>query len=58
MSDSLLVADTISVRRGGQAILEELTLAVPRGSRTLVCGPSGAGKSTLFAVLGLLEPPD
>ncbi|MDG5761574.1 ATP-binding cassette domain-containing protein [Natronococcus sp. A-GB1] len=58
MGDPVLTADSVSVRRGGQAILEELSLSIPRGSRTLVCGPSGAGKSTLFAVLGLLDSPD
>lgn len=58
MDDPVLMADTVSVRRGGQPVLEELSLTIPAGSRTLVCGPSGAGKSTLFAVLGLLEPPD
>lgn len=58
MGNPVLTADSVSVRRSGQAVLEELSLAIPRGSRTLVCGPSGGGKSTLFTVLGLLEPPD
>ena len=58
MTTPVLAADDISVRRGGQSILEALSLSIPTDSRTLVQGPSGAGKSTLFSVLGLLEPPD
>ncbi|MFC4438491.1 MULTISPECIES: ABC transporter ATP-binding protein [Natrialbaceae] len=57
-ADPVLAADAVSVRRGGQPILEELSLSIPAGSRTLVRGPSGAGKTTLFSVLGLLETPD
>ncbi|ELY56429.1 ABC transporter ATP-binding protein [Natronococcus jeotgali] len=56
--EPVLAAIDVSVGRGGQPILEELSLSIPTGSRTLVRGPSGAGKSTLFSVLGLLEPPD
>jgi ABC-type lipoprotein export system ATPase subunit len=58
MATPVLAADDVSVRREGLQILEELSLSIPAGSRTLVQGPSGAGKSTLFSVLGLLEPPD
>ncbi|ELY54949.1 ABC transporter ATP-binding protein [Natronococcus amylolyticus DSM 10524] len=58
MDVPVLETDDVSVRRGDQPILEELSLSIPAGSRTLVQGPSGAGKSTLFSVLGLLESPD
>ncbi|WP_306059829.1 ABC transporter ATP-binding protein [Natronococcus wangiae] len=57
-ADPVLAAEAVSVRRGGQPILEELSLLIPAGSRTLVRGPSGAGKTTLFSVLGLLDTPD
>jgi ABC-type lipoprotein export system ATPase subunit len=57
-ADPVLAAEDVSVRRGGQPILETLSIAIPAGSRTLVRGPSGAGKSTLFSILGLLETPD
>ncbi len=56
--EPVLAATDVSMRRGGQPILEALSLSITAGSRTLVRGPSGAGKSTLFSVLGLLEPPD
>ncbi|MDG5821300.1 ABC transporter ATP-binding protein [Natronococcus sp. A-GB7] len=58
MAPPVLAVDDVSVRRGDQPILEELSLSIPAGSRTLVQGPSGTGKSTLFSVLGLLESPD
>lgn len=56
--DAVLTADALSVQRGGQPILDELSLSIPAGSRTLVRGPSGAGKTTLFSMLGLLDTPD
>lgn len=37
--------------------LDDVSLAVPRGSLTLVRGPSGSGKTTLLALLGALERP-
>lgn len=57
-TEPVLEATAVSVRRGGQPILDRLSLSVPQGARILVRGPSGAGKTTLFSVLGLLEPPD
>lgn len=56
--DAVLAADSVSVQRGGQPILDEISLSVPAGSRTLVRGPSGSGKTTLFSMLGLLDTPD
>jgi ABC-type lipoprotein export system ATPase subunit len=57
VSDSILVADNLSVRRHGIAILEGVSLQVPATSKILIQGPSGAGKTTLFAMLGLLDKP-
>jgi ABC-type lipoprotein export system ATPase subunit len=57
VSDSVLVADGISVTRGDVTLLEEISLSVPSDSRLLIKGPSGAGKTTLFTVLGLLDEP-
>ncbi len=37
--------------------LEEVSLAVERGSITLLTGPSGSGKTTLLALLGALDRP-
>lgn len=54
MSDGLIV-NGLSVRLGGQPILDQIDLAVPLGTVTGLIGPNGAGKSTLMrAILGLL----
>lgn len=56
--DSLaLEATDISVTRGSEEILNDVSIAVPADGRMLVQGPSGAGKTTLFNVLGLLDRP-
>ena len=47
----------VQLVRGTRAVLDDIDLAVPRGSITAVLGPSGSGKSTLLAALtGELEP--
>lgn len=41
----------------GPAVLDGLSLTVPRGTISVLCGPSGSGKSTLADILGgLLRP--
>ena len=43
--------------RGGNTVLRDINLEIPRGGITAVLGPSGSGKSTLLAALtGELEP--
>ena len=50
-----LDVDCISVRYGGDAVLQEVSLRVAHGAQVAVVGPNGAGKSTLFkALVGLL----
>ena len=47
----------LRLERGGNVVLRDIDLQVPRGSITAVLGPSGSGKSTLLAALtGELEP--
>jgi cobalamin transport system ATP-binding protein len=47
----------VSVRFGVRAVLERLTLDVPRARWTSIIGPNGCGKSTLLRTLaGLLRP--
>ena len=47
--------DCVSVRYGGDAVLQEVSLRVAHGAQVAVVGPNGAGKSTLFkALVGLL----
>jgi ATPase subunit of ABC transporter with duplicated ATPase domains len=53
----VLSAKAITLSRGGQTILEDVSLSVSPGDRVGVVGPNGIGKSTLLAVMaGLLEP--
>ena len=53
----LLSASGIALRRGGEAILDGVDLAVGAGETVTVVGPNGAGKTTLLRVmLGQLKP--
>ena len=51
-----LVADNISVERGGRLILDNLAFKVAPGEILLLTGPNGAGKTTLIRALGGLMP--
>ena len=53
----LLRATGIVVRRGGEAILDDVDLTVGAGETVTVVGPNGAGKTTLLRImLGQLQP--
>jgi ATPase subunit of ABC transporter with duplicated ATPase domains len=54
----VLAAKSITVIRGGQLILDSVSLSVGPGSRIGVVGPNGIGKSTLLRVLAGLDQPD
>jgi ATPase subunit of ABC transporter with duplicated ATPase domains len=54
----MLVARDVTVHRGGQLVLDAVSLAVGAGQRVGVVGPNGIGKSTLLRVLAGLERPD
>ncbi len=52
-----LNASGLTVRRGGRAILDDVSFAAGAGDFVAVIGANGAGKSTLLSVLaGLLKP--
>ncbi len=57
MSDNLLVADKLSVSRGGRQVLDSVSFSVGRGDVFALLGGNGAGKSTtLLTLLGLVTP--
>jgi zinc transport system ATP-binding protein len=47
----LLEIDALTVRRHQEALLDQVTLRVCRGTVHVVVGPNGAGKSTLLAAM-------
>lgn len=52
-----LEARSLTVRRGGRAILDDVSFAARAGDFVAVVGANGAGKSTLLSTLaGLLKP--
>ncbi len=55
-----MMIEVCGARRGyGDFLaLDDVDLAVPRGSLTALVGPSGSGKSTLLRVIAGLEVPD
>ncbi|MGH9055360.1 MAG: ABC-F family ATP-binding cassette domain-containing protein [Acidimicrobiales bacterium] len=54
----MLSARDATVHRGGQTVLDAVSLSVDAGSRIGVVGPNGVGKTTLLRVLAGLEVPD
>jgi heme exporter protein A len=52
-----LIADTITLERGGRAVIEGLSFAAAGGDAVVLTGPNGAGKTTLIrALAGFLAP--
>lgn len=43
---------------GTTAVLDGVSLSLPKGGLTSIIGPNGAGKSTLLSVLSRLTRPD
>ncbi|TBU98524.1 Fe(3+)-dicitrate ABC transporter ATP-binding protein [Stutzerimonas kirkiae] len=52
-----LHADAVTLRRDTRTISENLSIAIPEGSFTVIVGPNACGKSTLLAALSRLLKP-
>jgi ABC-type multidrug transport system ATPase subunit/pSer/pThr/pTyr-binding forkhead associated (FHA) protein len=55
-SRARLVAEALSVSRGGRTLLHDVSLTLPPGSFTAIIGASGSGKSTLLSALSGVRP--
>lgn len=54
--DPLIRAEHLGFARGGQVILDDVSLEVAAGERVALVGPSGSGKTTLLTIIaGLLQ---
>jgi putative ABC transport system ATP-binding protein len=53
----LFELDSVTYRRAGRTVLDEVTATVPPGA-SAVAGPSGSGKSTLLRLLNRLADPE
>ncbi len=58
MSSPLLVAESVTVRRGPRLILDAVSASVHTGDRIGVVGRNGSGKSTLLRTLAGVVAPD
>jgi ABC-type polar amino acid transport system ATPase subunit len=53
---SVLAVSSLGVRRGGRAVVEDVTFEADRGDVVAIMGPSGAGKTTVARAIAGLEP--
>ena len=54
----MLEVENLSKSFGGLRVIDQVSFAVPKGSRTALIGPNGAGKTTLFNLISGVYPLD
>ncbi len=54
----MIALEDVTVRRGGRAVVDDLSLALRRGEFGVLVGPSGCGKSTTLRTVNRLVHPD
>ena len=52
----MIEIENVSMTRQGNRILDDVTLALPKGGITALIGPNGAGKSSLLSLIARLQP--
>lgn len=52
----MIKVDNITVNLGGNDILKNLSLDIPKGQVTVILGPNGCGKSTLLKAIARINP--
>lgn len=52
----MIEIENVSMVRQGNRILDDVTLALPKGGITALIGPNGAGKSSLLSLIARLQP--
>ena len=59
MSEQKVMIDmqNITMKYGELTVLDDISLQIVEGSKTVIIGPSGAGKSTLLRCMNLFEKP-
>ena len=54
----LLAVEHVTKQYAGHKALDDVSLAVPRGSVYGLLGPNGAGKTTLIRIINRITAPD